>query len=110
MDIEYYVMDKNKTGSKNNSINIEILEEMNKYKDYHKDRNNYSVYSFKESPDAFKKNLDVWNLIEKEGKDILPITCIDEKIYKVRSLLNVFELSCLTGIAISFQEEPNDSE
>jgi hypothetical protein len=50
----------------------------------------------------------VWKLLEEHGTHILPIACVNKKIVKTNSLLDVFELSELTGFGISFQYKPDD--
>ena len=57
----------------------------------------------------FKENKDVWNLIETHGMDILPIVCIDKKIYKTKDVLSVEEMEALTDSAISYQIDDKSS-
>jgi hypothetical protein len=108
MDIDYYVLDKNKTESEEILLGIEVLAALNKNKQYHKDCNNYYLHSLNDSSAEFKKNYAVWKLLEEHGTHILPIACVNKKIVKTNSLLDVFELSELTGFGISFQYKPDD--
>ena len=82
MDIEYYVFDKMNVQSEKVEVAIEIMRSLIMYKDLFKDSNNYFLYSLIHSQKEFNENQDVWNLIETHGMDILPIVCIDKKIYK----------------------------
>lgn len=105
MDIEYYVFDKMNVQSEKLEVAIEIMRSLSMYKDLFKDSNNYFLYSLKHSQKEFKDNKDVWNLIEMHGMDILPIVCIDKKIYKTKDFLSVAEIGELTNSAISYQRD-----
>lgn len=108
MKIEYYVLDKNEPNSKDTGIAIEVLEGLAKFQDLHKDTNVYNIYSFKDSPKNFEQNSEIRELLGEQWERILPIVCVDEKIYKKKQLLSIFELSELTGYGISYQEMPED--
>ena len=41
--------------------------------------------------------------------DILPIVCIDKKIYKTKDVLSVEEMGALTNSAISYQIDDTSS-
>ena len=109
MDIEYYVFDKMNVQSEKVEVAIEIMRSLSMYKDLFKDPNNYFLYSLIHSQKEFKENQDVWNLIETHGMDILPIVCIDKKIYKTKDVLSVEEMGALTNSAISYQIDDNSS-
>lgn len=109
MDIEYYVFDKMNVQSEKVEVAIEIMRSLSMYKDLFKDSNNYFLYSLIHSQKEFKENKDVWNLIETHGMDILPIVCIDKKIYKTKDVLSVEEMGALTNSAISYQIEDTSS-
>ncbi|PTQ81436.1 arsenical resistance operon trans-acting repressor ArsD [Trichococcus patagoniensis] len=105
MNIEYYVFDKMNAQSEKVEVAIEIMRSLSMYKDLFKDSNNYFLYSLKHSQEEFKENKDVWNLIETHGVDILPIVCIDKKIYKTKDVLSVEEMGVLTNSGISYQRD-----
>ena len=109
MDIEYYVFDKMSVQSEKVEVAIEIMRSLSMYKDLFKDSNNYFLYSLKYSQKEFKENKDVWNLMETHGMDILPIVCIDKKIYKTKDVLSVEEMEALTNSAISYQIDDTSS-
>ena len=109
MDIEYYVFDKMNVQSEKVEVAIEIMRSLIMYKDLFKDSNNYFLYSLKYSQKEFKENKDVWNLMETHGMDILPIVCIDKKIYKTKDVLSVEEMEALTNSAISYQIDDTSS-
>lgn len=109
MDIEYYVFDKTNVRSEKVEVAIEIMRSLSMYKYLFKDSNNYSLYSLKHSQKEFKENKDVWNLIETHGVDILPIVCIDKKIYKTKDVLSVEEIEALTNSGISYQRDDKKS-
>lgn len=109
MDIEYYVFDKTNVQSEKVEVAIEIMRSLSMYKDLFKDSNNYFLHSLKHSQKEFKDNKDVWNLIETHGMDILPIVCIDKKIYKTKDVLSVEEIGMLTNSAISYQRDDKRS-
>ena len=109
MDIEYYVFDKMSVQSEKVEVAIEIMRSLSMYKDLFKDPNNYFLYSLIHSQKEFKENQDVWNLIETHGMDILPIVCIDKKIYKTKDVLSVEEMGALTNSAISYQIDDTSS-
>jgi len=109
MDIEYYVFDKMNVQSEKVEVAIEIMRSLSMYKDLFKDSNNYFLYSLKHSHKEFKENKDVWNLVETHGIDILPIVCIDKKIYKTKDVLSAEEMEALTNSAISYQIDDTSS-
>lgn len=109
MDIEYYVFDKTNVQSEKVEVAIEIMRTLSMYKELFKDSNNYFLYSLKHSQKEFKDNKDVWNLIETHGMDILPIVCIDKKIYKTKDVLSVEEIGKLTNSAISYKRDDKSS-
>ena len=81
-----------------------VFESLKKLENFEANR-----YNLSSNPADFTKNAEVLKELQEKGKDILPITLVNDKIVKTGSYPTNKEIEELTGVIFVTQESNKNS-